>query len=73
MVGFIGGEPAAGFMTSESFPRDGGVEERWESRIIRSSDGEGTLDAGDSVAMGGSAIGADGLVCDAWPGPMGRG
>lgn len=73
MVGFIGGEPAAGFMTSESFPRDGGVEERWESRIIRSSDVEWTLDAGESVAIGGSAIGADGLTCDAWPGPMGRG
>lgn len=73
MVGFIGGEPAAGFMTSESFPRDGGVEERCESRIIRSSDGEGMLDVGDSVAIGGSAIGTDGLTCDAWPGPMGRG
>lgn len=65
MVGFMGGEPAAGFITSESFPREGGVEERWESRAIRSSDGEGTLDAGDSVAMGGSAIGTDGLTCDA--------
>jgi len=49
-------------MTSESFPRDGGVEERRESIIIRSSDGEGALDAGDSVAMGGRAIGAEGLA-----------
>lgn len=72
-MGFMGGEPAAGFITSDSLPREGGVEERWESRIIRSSDGDGTLDAGDRVAMGGSAIGADGLTWDAWPGPMGRG
>lgn len=60
-------------MTSESFPRDGGVAERCESTIMRSSDGEGTLDAGDSVAMGGRAIGTDGLACDACPGPIGRG
>jgi len=69
VVDFIGGEPAAGFMTSESFPRDGGVLERCESTIMRSSVGEGTLDAGDNVAMGGRAIGADGLACD----PIGRG
>jgi len=72
-VDFIGGEPAAGFITSESFPRDGGVVERCESTIMRSSDGEGTLEAGDSVAIGGRAIGIDGLACDPCPDPTGRG
>jgi hypothetical protein len=61
----VGERRIAGFMTSESFPRDGGVEERRESIIMRSSDGEGALDAGDSIVMGGRVIGADGLACDA--------
>lgn len=66
--------------TSDSFERGGGDGERLESTCIRSSRsrsagaaGEGAVDVGDSVAIGGSAIGPELLPCKDNPAPMGRG
>ena len=76
---FVGGDlDDDGCMTSDSLLLDGGGDvDRFESTSILSSlslwfGGEGAVDAGDSVAIGGSAIdavGALGATCT-WACPL---
>jgi hypothetical protein len=58
---------------STNFSREGGDDDRLLSTSSRGSAiaiGDGALDAGDSVAIGGNVIPPP---CDARPAPMGRG
>jgi len=60
------GDPAAGFITSDNLPLEGGDVER-RSTAIRSSVGEGAVEAGDddNVAIGGKFMVATELACEA--------
>lgn len=78
----VGGEPEGRRPFSGAFEREAGVSERRVSTCIRSSrsrsaaaalGGEGAVDAGESVAMGGRAMGPVFPLMDASPAPMGRG
>lgn len=82
---FVGGDlDDDGCITSDSLLLDGGGDDdRFESTCILSSlslwfGGEGAVDAGDSVAIGGSAIDDVGALGATWtcacpPAPMGLG
>jgi hypothetical protein len=64
-----------GWTTSDNFERDEGDIERLLSTCIRSSAaGEGAVDAGDNVAIGGRLMGPEPLLLrEDNPAPIGRG
>jgi hypothetical protein len=73
-VGVCFGGVLEGPTTSASFNREGGDKDRLLSICILSSTmatGEGALDAGDNVAMGGNEVLP--LPCEECPAPIGLG